>query len=342
MSLTTLPNTNLKEYVTMRLGGDARLVAEASTEADIREAVAYAVSKGMPLFILGGGSNTLVHDEGYPGLVLLNRIPGFQVITDAPDSVTIEIGAGEQWDDVVQRTVDMGLSGIECLSAIPGTAGAAPVQNIGAYGQEIANTLLSLKAYDRTADAYVSLSNEECLFGYRNSIFRDTAMGRYVIISITLRLSKALPSPPFYKALQDYLDTHAVTVYTPQTIRDAVVAIRKDKLPNPDERPNVGSFFKNAIIPNPQLQSLREKYPEIPAYTMENEKSKVPTGWLIEQTGLKGTLHHGIRVHDKNSLVLINESAVSYGDLAAARDEIITAVRDKFQITIEQEPLEMS
>lgn len=334
-------NIPLKNYVTMRIGGNARFMADIHSVSEVADIVAKAKSQNLHIYILGGGSNTVVRDEGFDGLVLRNRIPGFEIIADTPESTTIKIGAGEEWDQVVARTVDMNLIGIECLSAIPGTAGAAPVQNIGAYGQEVAETLVSLEAYDTRDSQHVTLSNEQCGFSYRHSIFRGEYAGRYIITSITLRLYKAAPQPPFYKAVQDYLDAHTITLYTAKTLRDAVMAIRKDKLPDPKERPNNGSFFKNAIVEGWQLSDLRADYPDMPTYDMPDGRFKVPTGWLIEQAGLKGQLLHGMRVHDKNALVLINESAASYADLAAARDEIIGTVRDKFRIIIEQEPLEM-
>ena len=331
----------LKNYVTMRLGGNARFMTDIHSSAEVAQIVQKAVAQNLRMYVLGGGSNTVVRDEGFDGLVLRNRIPGFEVVADTASDTTIKIGAGEDWDSVVKRTVDMNLIGIECLSAIPGTAGAAPVQNIGAYGQEVAETLISLEAYDIQDGQHVTLTNEQCGFSYRHSIFRGESAGRYIITSITLRLYKAAPQPPFYKAVQDYLDTNNVTLYTAKALRDAVMAIRKDKLPDPKERPNNGSFFKNAIVEDWQLSDLRAKYPDVPSYDMPDGRFKVPTGWLIEQTGLKGQLLHGMRVHDKNALVLINESAASYADLAAARDEIIGAVRDMFRIIIEQEPLEM-
>jgi UDP-N-acetylmuramate dehydrogenase len=331
----------LKNYVTMRLGGNARFMTDIHSSAEVAQIVQKAAAQNLHMYVLGGGSNTVVRDEGFDGLVLRNRIPGFEVIADTASDTTIKIGAGEDWDSVVKRTVDMNLIGIECLSAIPGTAGAAPVQNIGAYGQEVAETLVSLEAYDIQDGQHVTLTNEQCGFSYRHSIFRGEFAGRYIITSITLRLYKAAPQPPFYKAVQDYLDTNNVTLYTAKALRDAVMAIRKDKLPDPKERPNNGSFFKNAIIEDWQLSDLRAEYPDVPTYDMPDGRFKVLTGWLIEQTGLKGQLLHGMRVHDKNALVLINESAASYADLAAARDEIIGAVRDMFRIIIEQEPLEM-
>lgn len=334
-------NIPLKNYTTMKIGGNARFMTDVRTPDEVAEVCRNAKKQNLPVFVLGGGSNIIVHDEGFNGIVLHNRIPGFEIVADEPGQVTIKVGAGENWDDVVGRTVDMNLSGIEALSAIPGTAGAAPVQNIGAYGQEIADTIQSVEAYDTATDTFVTLSSSDCGFSYRHSIFRGDAAGRYVITSITIRLYKTAPQPPFYAAIQKYFDEHGITLYTPQVVRDTVIAIRADKLPDPKVTPNSGSFFKNAIVEAWQLTDLKKQYPDIPTYDMPDGRFKIPTGWLIEQTGLKGTTMHGMRVHDKNALVLINESATSYNDLAAAREEIMGAVRDKFRITIEQEPLEV-
>ena len=335
---TSLP---LKNYTTMRLGGPARFMTQVSTPEDVQTVVKNAKAEGLKWFVLGGGSNVIAHDDGFDGVVILNRIPGFTVLSEEPGKTTIKIGAGENWDDVVKRSVDMNLSGIEAMSAIPGTAGAAPVQNVGAYGQEIADTLQSLEAYDSETDQFVTLSAADCGFSYRHSIFRGEAMGRYVILSITLSLSTIAPAPPFYDAVQKYFDAHGTTIFTPQVVRDAILAIRFEKLPDPKTTPNTGSFFKNAIIEKWQFDELTQKYDDVPHYDMPDGLIKVPTGWLIEQAGYKGATLHGMHVHDKNALVLINESATSYADLAAARDEIIGAVRDKFRIQITQEPLEI-
>ncbi|HET6746934.1 MAG TPA: UDP-N-acetylmuramate dehydrogenase [Candidatus Saccharimonadales bacterium] len=334
-------NIPMKNYTTMHLGGNARFMTDAHTPEEAMEACRNAYRQNLPIFILGGGSNLIVSDNGFPGIVIRNRIPGFEVVSDDPSHTIIKIGAGENWDSVVERAVGMNLSGIEALSAIPGTAGAAPVQNIGAYGQEIADTLVSVDAYDIENDTLVTLQNNDLGFSYRHSIFRGEASGRYMILAVTLKLYKAAPQPPFYKAVQDYLEANSITIFTPQVIRDAVIAIRTDKLPDPKVLPNAGSFFKNAIVEDWQLNDLKTTYPDIPTYDMPDGRFKVPTGWLIEQTGLKGQTLHGMKVHDKNALVLINKSAKSYADLAAARDEIQTAVRDKFRIEIEQEPLEI-
>lgn len=333
-------NIPLKNYTTMRLGGNARFMTEVHTPEELVNVCRSAKQQNLRIFILGGGSNVIVSDSGFDGIVIRNRIPGFEV-TDEPGRATIKVGGGENWDEIVKRTVDMNLSGIEAMSAIPGTVGAAPVQNIGAYGQEIAETLVSVDAYDTETDSFVTLQNSDCGFSYRHSIFRGEAAGRYFITAVTLQLYKTSPQPPFYKAVQEYFDAHAVTIYTPAAIRDAVIAIRTDKLPDPALLPNTGSFFKNAIIEDWQLEDLKKEYPEIPTYDLPDGRFKVPTGWLIEHAGFKGKSLHGMHVHDRNALVLINESAKSYEDLAAARTEIIGTVRDKFHIIIEQEPLEM-
>lgn len=326
----------------MRLGGNARFMTDVFTTDELHQVITNARTQNLPFFILGSGSNVIARDSEYPGLVIRVRIPGFEVVAEDYSTATIRIGAGENWDEAVARTVDMNLTGIEAMSDIPSYAGAAPVQNIGAYGQELADTLTELEAYDTTSGQVIKLSNEECKFTYRDSIFRTEARGRYVITSITLQLYKTTPEPPFYAALQTYFDEHNITIYTPKTIRETVTAIRHEKLPNPAEKPNTGSFFKNAIIEQWQLDELLREYPDTPHYEMGEGRHKIPSGWLIEQCGFKGQLLHGIRVNPANALVLINESATGYLDLSLARDEIIQAVHDRFRIRIEQEPLELA
>jgi len=334
-------NIPLKNYLTMKIGGNARFMTEVHAPQELAEVYKNSKKQNLPVFVLGGGSNVIATDKGFNGLVIRIKIPGFEVISEDSSFATIKIGAGENWDMVVEKAVQMNLSGIEAMSAIPGTAGAAPVQNTGAYGQEIADTLVSLEAYDSQTDSFVTLLNEECGFSYRNSIFRDKEYGRYVITSITLKLSKTLPQPPFYDSLQRYLDEHNIKIYTQEIIRNTVIAIRKEKLPDPKVMPNTGSFFKNGLVEKWQLENLKNINPDTPTYDMGDGTYKVPSGWLIEQVGLKGQALHGMKVYDKNALVLVNESAKSYDDLALARDEIIGKVRDTFHIQIEQEPLQI-
>jgi UDP-N-acetylmuramate dehydrogenase len=322
----------------MKLGGPARFMATATTPADLAAIVQSAKQHDLPFFVLGGGSNIVVRDEGFAGMIILNRIAGFEILSQKDGDTVIKIGAGENWDATVARTVEMNLSGIEAMSAIPGMVGATPVQNVGAYGQEIADTLVELEAYDTTSEQFVILRNEDCGFSYRNSIFKDPSKRSHIITSITLRLSQDAPKPPFYDSLQKYLDAHSVTYYTPAVIREAVTAIRADKLPDPSIYPNTGSFFRNPIIEKWQHDDLLKEYPDMPSYPMGDDHVKIPAGWLIEQAGMKGHDGHGMRTHDKNALVIVNVSAEHYADLEAFRDEIIGAVRDKFRIHLEQEP----
>lgn len=335
-------NIPLKNFLTMKLGGNARFMADASSMEELAELCRNASSQHLQIAVIGSGSNTLVDDNGFNGIVIRNRIMGTQLVEEDGGSVTYKFNAGELWDDCVKQTVEKGLSGIEAMSAIPGTIGAAPVQNIGAYGQELADTFVSLEAYDIKEDKFVMFLPEDCGFSYRHSVFRGEYSGRYAITSVTLRLYKSSPQPPFYDILQKYIDEHSITLFTQQTIRDAVIAIRADKLPDPKLRPNTGSFFKNAIVESWQVDELLKEYPEMPHYDLGNKTYKVPTGWLIEQCGFKGEIQHGIRVNEKNALVLINESAATFSDLEVARDEIIGKVRDRFRITIEQEPLQLT
>jgi len=333
-------NIPLKNFTTMKIGGNARFMTEVRTPDEVASVYRNAKNHSLPIFILGGGSNVIAKDDGYNGIVVRMRIPGFEIVADDINNTTIRIGAGEDWDSVVKRAVDMHLSGVEAMSGIPGTAGAGPVQNMGAYGQEIADSLQSVDAYDSQIDSFVTLKNAECGFSYRNSIFRSQ-ITRYVITSITLKLSKNQPQPPFYDTLQKYFDEHSIKIFTQDIVRNAVIEIRKCKLPDPAILPNSGSFFKNSMVEKWQLSDLQKIDPNIPLYDMGNGKYKVPSGWLIEKAGLKGALIHGMRVYEKNALVLVNESATSYNDLAIARDEIIGKVRDQFRIQIEQEPLEI-
>ncbi len=331
-------NVPLERYSTMRLGGPARFMTTADSARTLLEALDWASARSLKVFVLGGGSNIIFTDAGYDGLVVANRITGFEIVDDAADSTTIRIGGGEIWDDVVARTVALGLSGVEALSAIPGTAGATPVQNVGAYGQEIADTFVELEAVDRSEHAIVRLEAAQCDFRYRDSVFKSTERGRYVITSITLQLSKTPMSPPFYASLQKRLDSDGVHDYSPSRIRRAVIAVRKDRLPDPVLVPNTGSFFKNPIVPTAQYEALREQHPDVPGFAVDDETTKVPAGWLIEHAGLKGVERYGMKTFGHNALVIVNDAAGSSDDLMAFRDHIVDVVNERFGVTLEQEP----
>jgi UDP-N-acetylmuramate dehydrogenase len=330
-------DVSLKDYSTMRIGGTAHALTTVKNRDELLQALAWAEERNLPTLILGGGSNVIFSD-GYDGLVIINRISGFEVLEDSPAGTTIRIGAGENWDEAVKKTVDMNLHGIEALSAIPGTAGATPVQNVGAYGAQISDTFVELEAYDTSTRAFVTLSKEDCKFSYRNSIFKSPLDRHYIITSITLRLTKDEPQPPFYASLEAYLAEHHISEYTVQTIRDAVVAIRAIKLPDPSHIANTGSFFKNPIISAEQATELLIHHPKIAHWPMPDGRVKLAAGWLVEQAGLKGYQSHGMKTYEHHALVLVNDHAENYEDLAAFREEIITRVKNTFGVVLEQEP----
>lgn len=332
-------NISLSEYSTMRLGGNAAYLIEVENEEELKNAALKAKSLSLPIIMIGRGSNIIWRDEGYPGLVIVNRIRGFTLNDDGFGSY-VTIGGGEIWDEAVAKTVELGLTGIECLSLIPGTAGATPVQNVGAYGQEIAQTLVTLSAYDLETNQLVTLAGSDCGFSYRNSIFKTSARGRYLITSITLMLSKGDPLPPFYPAVTNYLETHGITNYTPASLRQAVIDIRQAKLPDPDTVANCGSFFYNPVVDSSILSTLEERYPVIPHWDVDNAKVKLSAAWLISQAGFTNYYDQltGIATWPTQPLVFVNRSAKQTADLLQFVSQVKTKVAQQFGVELIMEP----
>ncbi len=331
-----LEDVSLKQYSTMRLGGVARYCVIVSSEVELLEALAWADKKKLRVKVCGSGSNIIWGDAGYDGLLIVIAIKGFKIIKGSQ----VRIGAGNDWDETVAKTVEAGLSRLETLSYIPGTAGATPVQNVGAYGQEIAKVLVSLRAYDRRTKDFVELKNADCSFGFRTSRFKTADKDRFIIVSVTLQLSNRPPTPPFYESLQNYLNEHKIKEFTSQSIRDAVIAIRVGKLPDPFETANNGSFFINPVISEEHYEELKQTHAGIKAWMLSNGKVKIAAGWLIEQAGFKD-FHDpetGMATWSKQALVLINEHAGTTKDLLDFKQKIVDAVEEKFTIRLEQEP----
>ncbi len=335
-----LENVPLSGYSTMRLGGKAAYLTDIHATDEIPKALAWAANKQIPVIMIGGGSNIIWQDDGFPGLVLVNKIMGFEEFKEDEDNIYLTVGAGEDWDSVVKRSVDMGFSGIEQLSYIPGTAGATPIQNVGAYGREISEVLTTLQAYDTQKQSLVTMPASDCAFGYRTSRFKTTDKGRFFITSITLHLTKTNPLPPYYPGLQGYFSDHNIKTITPAVMREAVIAIRKDKLPDPSLVANNGSFFANPIISDAQFRQLRDDYPTIISWPASEGRVKLSAAWLVEQAGLKD-IHDqetGMATWKNHALVIINESATSTNSLISFRDKIVATVKAKFGVTLEQEP----
>jgi UDP-N-acetylmuramate dehydrogenase len=337
--MNILQNVSLRDHSTMRLGGEAAYFAAFTSLDELTEALAWASQRNLPVMVIGGGSNIVWRDEGFAGLLLENKLMGFSIQQQGNEAL-VTIGAGENWDQSVARTVAAGLSGIEALSLIPGTSGATPVQNVGAYGQEIANTLVDVLVYDTQTSQTATIPNADCDFGYRTSRFKGADRGRFVILAITLKLQKANPQPPFYQALQSYFGQHNTSDFTPQIVRDAVIAIRQSKLPDPATVANNGSFFANPIISAEQFQPLQARYPDIPNWPTTDGRVKIPAAWLLEQSGFKDFHDEqtGMGTWPAQPLVLVNEHAESTAQLLAFRQNITDTVQQKFGITLEQEP----
>ena len=333
-------NVSLKDYSTMRLGGKARYQADINTSAELIEAVNWAKEHKLATIMIGIGSNIVWGDKGYDGLVMVNKIRGYHMTPIDNETAHLTVGGGENWDDVVRRSVQLGYSGIAELSLIPGTAGATPVQNVGAYGREISDSLIRLEAFDNQTGNIVTIDGKDCGFGYRTSRFKTTDHGRFFIISITLQLERKKVKPPFYASLQEYFEKNNISHFTVQVIRDSVIAIRSSKLPDPAVVANNGSFFKNPIIENKTALLLEKKFPDIVAWPSGDANTKLSAAWLVEQAGFKGKHDSktGMATWPKQALTLVNEHAKSTADLLRFKQKIIEVVKAKFGVTLEQEP----
>ncbi|MCR4260806.1 MAG: UDP-N-acetylmuramate dehydrogenase [Candidatus Colwellbacteria bacterium] len=349
MALSIKENVSLKEYSTMRVGGPARYLATILTARELVEALSFAKAKDLPVFVVGGGSNVIFGDDGYPGLVIACRIKGFEVLRETDNHTFIKVGAGEVWDDVALKSVEMGLSGIEAMSIVPGLVGAAPIHNIGCYGQEVSETILELNAYDTKEGRTVTFENKDCKFGYRTSRFEKEDKGRYVIVDVTFRLNRTSMKPPFYKDVEQYFEEQGVKEYSPEKVREAVIAIRRRKLPDPNEIPNTGSFFRNVVVSMkefddmvkrvPSLNETPEGWPQPPRWFLPDGKVKVASARLVELAGFSSyeDKETGMATWPKQNLVLINKNAKSARDVIMFRDKIAKAVKDKFGIDLEDE-----
>ena len=331
-------NVPISEITTMRLGGETKFLIDIETAEEIPEVFDFVYQHNLPFFFLGEGANSIGRDEGFEGAILRNTIRGIQVIDEK--ELKIRGMGGEIWDNVVKFTTDLGWSGIEAMSAIPGTLGAAPVQNIGAYGQDLSQTIVEVEAFDTFLEEFVTIPANEMKMGYRSTIFNSgEKAGRYFIVSVTLKLNKEPLTPPFYNSLQRFIDENEVEDFSPANIREMVTQIREEKLPNPKKIASAGSFFKNVYVDDEKARELKEK--GVPIWKIESG-NKVNTGWLIEHSGLKGRELFGFKISDKAALVLINESARSHFELEKAVQEIKRVIKDKFDIELSQEPVEIS
>ena len=342
-----LEEVPLAPYTTFQIGGPARWFAEAASEDDIAAGIAFAAERRLPLFILGGGSNLLVSDAGFAGLVLRIGLRGITCIGENGRPI-ISAAAGEDWDGLVAYAVAAGLAGVECLSGIPGTVGGTPVQNVGAYGQEVSQTIVTVRAFDRKTGQFVDLPASDCGFSYRRSIFNSTQRDRYVVSRVHYALHKDAPASFVYADVARYFAARNVTAPTLVEVREAVRSIRAQKgmllMPGDADCRSAGSFFKNPVVPASVVDSLAQDLgvdkQSIPAYPAPQGEVKLSAAWLIERAGFaKGYALGNAGISSRHTLALINRGGASASEVTALRDQVIAAVASRFAVRLEPEPV---
>ena len=335
-------NVPLAPFTTIGIGGPARYFAKATTVDQIREGVAWASSHSQPLFILGGGSNLLVSDEGYKGLVLHLDLRG-TVVESEDEFATVKVAASEPWDSFVATAVAHRWAGIECLSGIPGSTGATPIQNVGAYGQDVSETIIRVEALDRTRDRVITLTNRECRFGYRASLFKNQERDRYVVLNVTFRLKVGGAASVRYPELRKYLEERGQSDQDVRTVRDAVIAIRRRKgmvldPSDPDTRSD-GSFFMNPILDAGQFARFQQKAESAPNFPSNDGTVKLSAAWLIEHAGFsKGFVHGKVGLSTKHTLAVINRGGGTAREVRELVKMVQDRVRERFGVEMHPEP----
>lgn len=328
-------NFSLKRLNTFGMDRNARFFTIVESVESLKEALNWANDQNEKVLILGGGSNILFTTD-FEGLVIKIEIKGINLIEEDDDYFLVEVGAGENWHEFVKYALHQNWAGLENLSLIPGTVGASPMQNIGAYGVEIQEVFESLKALDRKSLKVQTFSKQECKFGYRESVFKHEYKDQFVICSVLFKLKKKPELNVEYGAIREVLKEKGITQPTIQGISEAVIAIRSSKLPDPKEIGNAGSFFKNPTIGHDQFLELKSAYPEIPGYSTK-EGVKVPAGWLIEKAGWKGKRFGEVGVHSKQALVLVNYGNGQGEEIVKLSNQIRRSVKEMFRINLHPE-----
>ena len=328
-------NISLKEFNSFGIDVKASNYLYVQTIDTLKEALAQDRSKNP--FILSGGSNLLLMND-LDRMVIHMGLKGIEVISETTDEVLVKAMAGEVWHEFVLWCIENHYGGLENLSLIPGYVGSAPIQNIGAYGVEQGASFYSCEVLDKTTNELVTLSNSDCEFGYRDSIFKSKYQNRYIITSVIYKLQKNNHKLHIdYGAIQSVLKEKGIKNPSIKDVSEAVIQIRSEKLPNPKELGNSGSFFKNPIIDQLQLESLQKTYPKIPHYVQENNQVKLAAGWLIEKAGFKGQIKGNVGSHHKQALVLVNHGNATGKEVYEFAMEIINKVQEQFGITLEPE-----
>lgn len=332
-------NVSLKDFTTMKLGGRAKFMINLKSLSQLDQIFEWVNRESIDFLMIGGGSNIIWLDEGFNGLLIVNQLSGFEVENHQNDWI-IKVGAGEIWDKIVAKTVLLGLSGIEALSLIPGKTGGTIMQNVGAYGQEIQDSLIDVEVFDTVTKKYQTLNRDQCLLDYRSSLFKNYQPRRYLILSLRLRLSKNHFKYYPYEALDHYFNDHKIVPEDSNTIRQAVMDIRQTKLPDPNKIANCGSFFANPIVSQEQFNNLNLDIKNKVPHWIFDHKIKLSAAWLIEYSGLKDfhDQQTGFATWFKQPLIVINEHGKTTKDLIKFKDLIVNQVFQKTKIRLSMEP----
>lgn len=333
-----LENISLKNFNTFGVEAKARYFAAISCYDELRSLIQERKPAEKKLLIMGGGSNLLFTGD-FNGWILRNEIKGIEIIEDTDKHVLVKVGGGENWSDFVDSTVDNGWQGLENLSLIPGTAGAAPVQNIGAYGVEQKDVFVSLEACNLITGKICTYTRPECNFGYRSSLFKTTEKGKWFVLNIIYRLQKKPELNLDYAPLRKAFEGKPAEQITIKAVCDAVKNIRRSKLPDPQTLGNAGSFFKNPVVRQEEFSRLQRQFPKIPFYQLENGNVKIPAGWLIEQCGWKGKRVGNTGVHHQQALVIVNFGEATGQEILQLANAIQYDVSQQFGIVLEPEVL---
>jgi UDP-N-acetylmuramate dehydrogenase len=330
-------NYNLKPYNSFGFDAVAKQFAEINAISELQTLIKSGTLQSQNILILSGGNNILFQNEVFDGIVVYINTKGIEILRENVNDVVVRAQAGEDWPEFVRFCVGKGWHGVENLAHIPGKVGAAPVQNIGAYGMELKDNFLCCEAMDLTTGETKVFTKEDCRFGYRESIFKHELKGRYVITSVDFLLKKEAPLHLEYGNIKAYLEQNGIENPTLQQLHDAICAIRDAKLPDVKQIGSAGSFFKNPVIERTQFEALLTEYPMIPHYDEPNGMVKVPAGWLIEQSGWKGWRNDYVGVYDKQALVLVHYGGGKGHDIVALAHKIQDSVEEKFGIRISPE-----
>ncbi|MEN5036413.1 UDP-N-acetylmuramate dehydrogenase [Pseudomonas sp. TWI929] len=336
MTVQWQEQVSLKPYNTFGIDVKARYFSQAHDDQEVRQVLGQAQQRGLPVLVIGGGSNLLLTRD-IDAWVLHMASRGRRVLSDDGERVVIEAEAGEPWHPFVQWTLAQGFCGLENLSLIPGTVGAAPMQNVGAYGVEIKDVFAGLTALDRETGALRDFGLAECAFGYRDSLFKRNP-GRWLILRVRFTLNRTLQAHLDYGPVRQRLAEQGVTEPTAQAISEAICSIRREKLPDPAELGNAGSFFKNPVVSAEQVECIRAQYPGVVAYPQADGQVKLAAGWLIEQAGWKGHREGDAGVHRLQSLVLVNYGQASGAQMHALARQIQADILERFGVELEMEP----